>query len=873
MRRILPPALAALVLFNSPAAPRPAPSAAQEEKRSEVAFGEWLVLGPVPAALPAFHADRKKGFGAGDLLEFQELDAASLRPRAGKAVHWTDGSAPAWKEAAAKEGKIELAPPENGAATAYLAAYIETDRWIPARIAVSGGHPFRVFIDGRPVAMRSRAEGEARMTADVKIEAGTHLVLIKTVRDPAVKAPWQLRAAVETFDRYLPAGLRISARPNERLSLGHILDVPRAAGVSISPDGTCVALTMSQALPPGDDSESWLELFQIENTRGGLAAKLSQTLRGGPPIAGVVWAPQGKRFTYSTFGPNGGTIWLVEQTTGATAPLLRNIKNLGSHVWSSDGWSIIYAVSEEGEKDSDLAKRFQSLEDRQPGWRNRSHLYRLSLADGVRQRLTAGELSTDLGAVSPDNRRLLFTRTVIDYAERPFSLTELYALDLATLREELLWKGKFFSRADWSPNGKKILILGGPSAFGEAGTNVPKGFIPNDYDIQAYIFDPETKAVEAVSRDFKPSISRAFWPSAGESIYFLATDMSYSRIYEFNPARKKFSRVEEGVEVVEHLDVAQRAPMAVLIGSGAAAPPQVVLLDLQRRERRILKEPNREAFEGVAAGRVETWTFKNKNGTEIDGYVLYPPGFDPAKKYPLIVNYYGGTTPVSRDFGGRYPKALYAAQGYIVYVLQPSGAVGYGQSFSAFHVNDWGAIVADEIIDGVRKFLAAHAFVDSRRVGCIGASFGGFMTMLLLTKTNLFASAVSHAGISSISSYWGEGYWGYSYSAVAAADSFPWSRKDIFVNQSPLFNADKITTPLLLLHGSADKNVPPGESTQLFTALKLLGREVDYIQFFDQNHHILAYNKRILWTKTILAWFDRWLKGQPEWWFDLHPPR
>ena len=108
---------------------------------------------------------------------------------------------------------------------------------------------------------------------------------------------------------------------------------------------------------------------------------------------------------------------------------------------------------------------------------------------------------------------------------------------------------------------------------------------------------------------------------------------------------------------------------------------------------------------------------------------------------------------------------------------------------------------------------------------------------------------------------------------MAAADSFPWSRKDIFVNQSPLFNADKITTPLLLLHGAADTNVPPGESAQLFTALKLLGREVEYVQFFDQNHHILAYGKRVLWTKSILAWFDRWLKGQPEWWFDLYPPR
>ena len=143
--------------------------------------------------------------------------------------------------------------------------------------------------------------------------------------------------------------------------------------------------------------------------------------------------------------------------------------------------------------------------------------------------------------------------------------------------------------------------------------------------------------------------------------------------------------------------------------------------------------------------------------------------------------------------------------------------------------------------------------------------------MYLLTRTNIFSAAVAHAGISSISSYWGEGYWGYSYSAIASANSFPWNRNDIYVRQSPLFNADKIATPLLLLHGSVDTNVPPGESTQLFTALKILGREVEYIQISDQNHHIMTYDKRILWTKTIMAWFDRWLKKQPEWWDDLYP--
>jgi dipeptidyl aminopeptidase/acylaminoacyl peptidase len=225
---------------------------------------------------------------------------------------------------------------------------------------------------------------------------------------------------------------------------------------------------------------------------------------------------------------------------------------------------------------------------------------------------------------------------------------------------------------------------------------------------------------------------------------------------------------------------------------------------------------------------------------------------------------------VSRDFGGRYPKEVWAANGYIVYVMQPSGSIGYGQEFSAAHVNNWGITVADEIIKGTNVFLAAHPFADKANVGAIGASYGGFMTMLLQTRTDIFAAAVSHAGISNITSYWGEGYWGYGYSSIATAESFPWNRRDIYVDQSPIFFADKVNTPILLLHGASDTNVPLGESWQFYTALKLLGKEVELIEVSDQDHHILNHPKRIKWSETIIAWFDKHLKDQPEWWEEMY---
>jgi dipeptidyl aminopeptidase/acylaminoacyl peptidase len=208
-----------------------------------------------------------------------------------------------------------------------------------------------------------------------------------------------------------------------------------------------------------------------------------------------------------------------------------------------------------------------------------------------------------------------------------------------------------------------------------------------------------------------------------------------------------------------------------------------------------------------------------------------------------------------------------------VYVLNPSGTTGYGQEFAARHVNAWGDYTANDIIEGVKKFAEEHSFVNKDKIGCIGASYGGFMTQYLQTLTPIFAAAVSHAGISNVTSYWGEGYWGYSYSAVAAADSYPWNNPELYTKHGSLFNADKINTPLLLLHGTADTNVPIGESIQLFNALKVLNKPVEFISVDGENHYIMDFPKRVLWHNTIMAWFAKYLQDSPQWWDDLYPDR
>ncbi|MFW6131675.1 MAG: S9 family peptidase [Candidatus Aminicenantaceae bacterium] len=824
----------------------------------------WLVLGPFASPLPAFQKEKENTLSSEQLFLFDEVNVSSLKPKSSKAFRWHNGTLTQWKSTQTEKDGITLKTDPDNPSVAFLGFYLRVKRWTKAKITFQSSQLLKIFMDGKKVAARETFSDAEKVSAYTKLETGKHLFILKTLHDPKSEMDWNIKATISIEEKFSPPIPAHTITTEDTMSIKHLLDRPQVSHVSISHDGSITALSFRKTIPSSNSSESWLELYSVPN------GTLIQSYRGDTDISRAIWAPCSKKFSYINYKDNKGTLYIVDIKNGTSEPLIQNIEGLRNHTWSPDCSFIIYSVTKKKKSERKGVKRFKNLADRQPNWRNRTFLYKVNVLGGVSQQLTDGKLSTSLNNISPDGNKILFTRSLIDYTERPYSQTELYSLELPSLKTKLLWKGKWFQHSEWGPEGKRLLMLGGPSMFGKIGVNISKKKIPNEYDTQAYIFDPDTRKVNPITKNFSPTINQAFWNKNDNCIYFITTDHSYRRLYRFNPKKETYKRIDCGVEILRQIQFSRDYKTAVFTGSSANIPPQVFILNLENDTPKLFLNPAEEEFAEVKFGKVERWTFKNNAGNDIEGRIYYPQDFNPSRKYPCIVYYYGGTTPVTREFGGRYPKNLYAANGYIVYILQPRGAVGFGQPFSAFHVNDWGKNSAEDIIEGTLKFLKEHPFVDPERIGCIGASYGGFMTMFLTTQTDLFSAAIAHAGISSIASYWGEGYWGYSYSAIASADSFPWNRKDIYVNQSPLFNAYKITTPLLLLHGSEDTNVPPGESTQLYTALKLLERDVEYIQISGENHHIMTYDKRILWTKTIIAWFDKWLKNQPEWWEDLY---
>lgn len=720
---------------------------------------------------------------------------------------------------------------------------IQADRFSPVKIDVKGTDKYKIAVNGKQSAN------------ELTLTPATYAVSINYFTEENSKDTIQVDLVTER-----PEFVSVRSDGKRNYTIEDVIYGQQIGGISISPDGKWLITDYTLNLP-GNDSRSWQILENI--------ATGATSVFNGPRIG---WMPRSSRYFFEQKGLDGRELIVVDPVTGQREKLAINLPQ-GRYIISPDEKTLFFYVFKEGKKEDPDIYQILEPEDRQPGWRNRYHIARYDIPTGVYQPLTDGHLSARPMDISDDGKKMLLSVSRSRLEHRPTTVTDLLLLDLNTMKiDTIVSRDGFIGRSVFSPDASKILISGSPEALGGIGKNVPEGRMPSMVDTQLFIYDVATRATKPLTKEFNPNIGYYEWSRADGMVYFTAEDKDYINLFRLNPANGKIERIPVPEDNISAFSLPVYGTNAAMKGQSVSNPDRLYVLDTKTMKSRKIAEPKAAQLADVKLGECKPWTFVNSRGDSINGRFFLPPDFDPSKKYPLIVNYYGGCSPTERVFESRYPHNAYAALGYVVYVINPSGATGFGQEFSSRHVNTAGQGVADDIIEGTKLFCQTHPFVDETKIGCIGASYGGFMTQYLQTVTDLFAAAISHAGISDHTSYWGNGYWGYSYSEVSMADSYPWSDTELYVQQSPLYRADKIHTPILFLHGDSDHNVPFAESIQLFTALKLLGRETALVAVSNQDHHILDPVKRLKWQNTIWAWFAKYLQDDPTWWDNLYPP-
>ncbi len=757
-----------------------------------------------------------------------------------------------------------VSKPQKGARFHLLSFRLNADKYAKTNIRITAPSMFEAYINGNKEASKTSIEDTLLSSKTIKLNfsatPGTYTVLIKYMSLASNKSPEGIKVTIEPEDKKSTVNYTFDNGGKRNITIQDILDGERVTSTSISPSGQYILLNYTTTKSDGKTFSSKELLYLKTNKRIALSTGNKYE-----------WMPTSNKLYYTDNASGEVKLIGVDPETMVEQVIASNIPTGDFQIAPNEQY-LIYTDREVPDAPKGDLILLTTPESRQPNNQDRYFLSRYDLSSGLKQRLTFGRHSTNLNDISKDSRYLLYSVTEYTPTVRPFFQTSMYRLEVQTLAVDTLWTNEGFANsASFSPDGNSILIVGSAEAFNGIGQNIKEGQTANSYNNLAFIMDIASRKVEALGRDFKPSINKSYWNAVDGLIYFSVTDKDYERIYKYDLKQKQFSLVPLNEDVIRSISFANSNPAAAYFGVSASNSTRAYALDLKSQRSTLVADPYKDRLNSLNLGKVEDWSFTASDGTTIDGRYYLPPNFDPAKKYPMIVYYYGGTMPTPRTMEAPYPSNVYAALGYVVYVLQPSGTTGYGQEFAARHVNAWGKRTADDIIEGTKKFVAEHSFVNGSKIGCIGASYGGFMTMYLQTQTDLFAAAISHAGISSLASYWGEGFWGYTYSSGASANSYPWNNPELYVGQSPLFQADKVKTPILLLHGTEDTNVPIGESIQMYTALKILGKPVEFIQVKGENHGIRDYKKRIEWNNSIYAWFAKWLQDDSSWWDSMYP--
>jgi len=618
----------------------------------------------------------------------------------------------------------------------------------------------------------------------------------------------------------------------------------------ISPEGDWVADTVSSADTAEDQNHHAVWMTSWDGTR---TVRLTNSKQGESAPS---WSPDGRWLAFLSSRDDEHTqLWLLDRRGGEGRKVTTLQSDVDDYVWAPDGHRVALVA-----EDPDTAKpktpapividRFQFKQD-ESGYlsKRRRHLYVVDIETGKATLLTPGDYDDLLPAWSPDGKSLAFVSKRRPDADRDnnWDVYVMEAVPGATPRQLTTFEGPdddpdYESRPAWSPDGRSIAYLqGGPLKL-------------IYYAVQKLAVVPAGGgAPRILTATLDRSVASPAWSADGSSLYFLLEDDRTVLLARVPANGGAVERLVSGPRVVSAFAAGRDGKVAVL-ASTPIAPAEVFAVE--GTTLRPLSHQNAEWLTQVKLGTTEPISFKSRDGTPVNGFLVKPADFVPGKRYPTILRIHGG--PVSQyqsEFD--FQLQTLAGHGYVVVVGNPRGSSGRGERYSTAIYADWGNKDAQDVLAAV-DYAVAQGVADPARLGVGGWSYGGILTNYVIAQDRRFKAAVSGAGISNILAGYGTDQYVREYEAELGV---PWKTLDTWVKLSfPFLHADRIATPTLFLCGDKDFNVPLLNSEQMYQALRSTGVATQLVIYPGQHHGINKPTYRRDRMVRYLAWYDRFLK-------------
>ena len=645
-----------------------------------------------------------------------------------------------------------------------------------------------------------------------------------------------------------------SPRSGVMPGLRQVLDLERAAGAIVSPDGKRVAFTVRR---PDWEADGWS--LQLLVSDGGQPSLIhpAEGFRGG-----ARWAPDSEWLVYLARTQDGPAVRLVRADGAAALGPWPVPAGTGSFQISPDGKQIALAVEDREDaatiRDRELFGRY---EIKGQGYQM-THLWvaDLSLPDrnggggrgpGVPRRLTAGDFTVGDFAWSPEGARIVFDHAPNPSPNASFQ-SDISVVELATGAVVPLVNGPGTDAGPlWSPDGKQILY--------SSSQGIPVSNLPSELAV--------ISARGGVSRVLTEQVRTEPYPVAwiGDEVWFLADDGMPRHLYRLNVRTGAVTLRDDLPEFVDEASLSADGSRLAVVADSRTTMAEVYLGAAGKGVPARLTDMTRQV-EGWPLGTREVVTWQAGDGMRIEGVLLKPDGFDPGHRYPLMVEVHGGPRSISRGRliqGGPYPIEQWLASGALVLLPNYRGSSGYGPEFRTAHHRTAGFGDAMDVEAGV-DHLIRLGIVDPKRVGVMGWSYGGFVSAWLTATSDRFRAISVGAGISD----WRTHYAWEAANITTRVFTFgttPWEDPDTWAASSPITHIRGAHTPTLIQHLVGDPVVSILNAYELYQALTDLGVETELVQYPHAAHYPRNPKSQLALAWQNWAWFARHFgDGEPD---------
>ena len=667
----------------------------------------------------------------------------------------------------------------------------------------------------------------------------------------------------------LSATLPAVAQQSQHMAPETMLSLARVGASALSPDGKTVVYSVG--FPSIKDNKIRTELFTISSD-GSARRQITQGVAG---VHGARWIQQGRRISYISSESGAPQVWTMAPD-GTDRRQVTNIEGgLSDYLFSPDEKQLAYI------KEISFGKSTKEIYPDLPKATGRivtDLMYKhwdewvetiphIFIAPVGGEAITGGKdilegepyeaPTKPFGGAeelswSPDGKTLAYSsrkKTGMEYSLS--TNTDIYLYDLASGQTRNITEGMggYDTHPRFSPDGKRISWISMERDGYEADLK------------RLFVQDLKTEQKTFLTDGFEYDVDELQWAANSQSLFFLSTKHAEAQLWEIALKGRKIRQITTGMHDYTSLDVQGGK---ILAGRQSyIEPTDLYLVDVKTGAAKQLTAENKSTLDGLAPISVEKRWVKTTDGGNMLVWVVLPPNFDKTKKYPALLFCQGGPqSPVSQFFSYRWNMRLMAEQGYIVIAPNRHGVPSFGKAWNEQISGDYSGQNIQDYLTAVDE-LKKEPWVDSERLGCVGASYGGYSVFYLAgVHQKRFKAFIAHAGIFNLEMQYmtTEEMWFANWDMGGA----PWEKDNAVAQRTFANSPHKLVgnwdTPILVIHGERDYRILAGQGMAAFNAAKLRGIPAELLIYPDENHWILRPQNALLWQRTFFGWLDKYLK-------------